>query len=865
MEGMRGRLLTLLLLLGVTAGCHDTRRSEAVLALVKLHPDQPANCVALEVFTPEGTSLHSERIIRPRQQQELRIALFRDQLPEQVDIQAHALWSTGCTDPQQSAWRNGSSPRVRAHFVNTPGTVEVALGLPEQDADSDGFADKSAEGADCQDDRSDRNPAAQEVCDAIEDRDCDGLRGCDDPTCPTAGCIAVPSKIVFTEWKDQTAIGACTGPFTVTRQDAQGRASTIDQELPVGLVGADVAFYSDSRCATAPVSSVLLAKGAGSVQFHVLGQVESTLDITASTSLGTASRPLQVVTGPAVKLAFVTPLQTVSAGSCSGPFTLQRQNAQSQIVTGEPDLDISLFGPPSGQLEFFADNTCQQAAAITSVRIPQGQGSATFRVKGTQVGKFMLTASSTLPSVQQELTLVAGVPRSVKFGLSSQTVLASGCSGVVEVSTQDEHGNTVLSSAQVNLTSTRPVTFYSDATCQTAFSFPRNLPADSGVLKFYFRGTTPGVTTFTANVQNLVQAQQDHTVRAQVTTGQCQLSDAEPGATLVQCPISPPLLHKDRTFLVFQATSAGDGPGNAFVRCQLDSVSSILCDRNAPGPVVDIQWQTAEFASGVRVRHLLSEGCTGNTTSITLAPPVNLSETFLLTSFSQDGLHVDSNDAFTVRLAAADRVDITSDAGCSMPKRALQVVEFPGAQVDRGTTSMPSGNNSRDVSNLPTDVDLNRSILLHTFRTSTGDTRICNQLLRGLLVDTDDLRFIRGESNNSCDDVVLTEIAWERVQFPSGYTVQTKNVFMSDGEASGKAGVTAVDPNRTLVFSGGQAFNGQGGGDTTFFSTTLPTDIVGAGIGRHRLITSNTELEVVRGHPVSNAAFTAYVLQFPAP
>jgi len=450
----------------------------------------------------------------------------------------------------------------------------------------------------------------------------------------------------------------------------------------------------------------------------------------------------------------------------------------------------------------------------------------------------------------------------LKFTQPPQTLLMGSCSSVVEVSAQDTYGNPVRSNAQVTLAATPAVTFYSDGNCTNAFSSPQNLSSSTGQLRFYFKSSTPGLTPFTASAQSMSQAQQEHTVRPQANTGQCQLSTTGIGSTQVECPISPPLINKDRAFLVFQAVSAGDTPGNSLVRCYLADTARVICDRNIQGPVVDIAWQTAEFspATGVQVRHILSEACGGTSTSVTFDPPVqSMDASFVLSSFSQDGFAVDSNDAVTVKLAAANRVDLVSDGGCGTPKRALQVVEFPGARVQRGTASISSGNYSGSVGNLSPNMDVNRTFLLYTYRSPAGDALICNRLLRGEITGNNSVRFIRGNGAGNCNDVTIPEVAWERVELPSGYSIQEKDVSISDGQSSGKTGVNTVALHRTLVFSGGQSFSGQSSGETNFSAN----DIIGAGVGRHRLLPASAELEVVRGHAMGSALFTSYVLQLP--
>lgn len=63
-------------------------------------------------------------------------------------------------------------------------TSGVGLDTGACDIDGDGYADVEQGGTDCNDDRNDINPGAEEVCGNSDDEDCDGEvdEGCDSGT-----------------------------------------------------------------------------------------------------------------------------------------------------------------------------------------------------------------------------------------------------------------------------------------------------------------------------------------------------------------------------------------------------------------------------------------------------------------------------------------------------------------------------------------------------------------------------------------------------------------------------------------------------------------------------------------------------------
>jgi hypothetical protein len=202
-----------------------------------------------------------------------------------------------------------------------------------------------------------------------------------------------------------------------------------------------------------------------------------------------------------------------------------------------------------------------------------------------------------------------------------------------------------------------------------------------------------------------------------------------------------------------------------------------------------------------------------------------------------------------VELAFADNCDSEFVA-------SIQVVEFEGANVTRGFTQ-PIFGAPRVVSGL-SSVNIGSTALLFTFQSSAElDELICDRAVRGELTTDTSLTFSRGTSSGVCTDDTIPTVAWERIDFGSRARAQHFPVSMSTGNNSTTVTLTqAVDPTRTLVFASGQAFSGQGGGESTYSGD----DVIGAALGVH-VLASPTSFTVTRGAPAAVARWYSTVLQ----
>ncbi len=335
-----------------------------------------------------------------------------------------------------------------------------------------------------------------------------------------------------------------------------------------------------------------------------------------------------------------------------------------------------------------------------------------------------------------------------------------------------------------------------------------------------------------------------------VRSGMCSISN---GVTLVDCPISPALTDRDKTFMLFQATSNDNTPASSNVRCFIQSISNIKCDRNGTIGIVDIRWQVAEFAEGVKVDHL-TPPCYGTNTIVDISEVSDMNKTFLLYSSHRDGTDQDQNQFRTVRLTATDQVmvGIPSTGSCGSVRQALQVVQFNGTSVKRGVTGAMTGTSI--TATLSPSIDTSRTMLLYSWRTAGSGADMCERMVRGEITSSTQITFTRATGCSGTTQI--DAISWEVVEFTEGGLVRPITVNMN-GNGAANVNIAAVDPTKSLIFAGGQWTNGQALGEGSYAGD----DIIGAMTGKFTL-TNSTNVQVVRNNTQGTAKWSAFVVQF---
>ncbi|WP_155893522.1 putative metal-binding motif-containing protein [Cystobacter fuscus] len=851
----------------VLAGCN---RGEAVQAIIQLDPALKASCVVLEVRTPEGElRTESTPLTRP-EDQELRLAVFRKDLPADVHLQARALW--GGEKCEDSPFYNGRSEPVAVHFEPGSKDVTLTLSLPNaaEDEDRDGFVASELGGADCDDKESKRQPQAQEVCDASDDLNCNGQRGCEDSACSGKTCSRAPTSLVFSPSELTTIAGQCSAPVIVERRESDGKPSLAGFPTPITLAstfGSGVTFHSDPGCNSSPPSAITAGKS--SVTFYVRSTTIGTGPLSASSSALSQQATLAhtLRPGPVTKVALASLNTTSQAGDCV-PVSLEWRDAFDNPASGTlsnlSSLSISPTPANTEEAALYQDAGCKQALNL-GAQLP---AASSLYFRGTRATTFTLAAKLNGTSQPvQEVRTVKPLPAS-KLTLSpsgGQTLLAGECSAPVNVRITDQYDNlSPLTAGQLLTLSTTPATSFEafwGAGCEGSKKLTTPFdPQGTTEGPMSFKIKTGGPVELKLSGTALVEAKQTHTIVPVVRRGSCRMDN---GDKEENCPISsasnttvPVTLA--RSFLVFQATTNNEEPTNSFVRCSLGT-STITCKRNGTTGAATIDWQVVELHQGLSVQHLQNIACTQ-------APPrlpttVDLSKNFVLFSSSQDGSVLGYNDFPSVELTNnGNNTNVRAflfNACAASQLFNFQVVQFTGSDVQRSLTgAMPSNSGTLTVPGLPT-TDLTRSIVLSTWQVSTEGQDIYKRMVRGEIdqSNTTQLLFRRGDGT-AITTADIPQISWERITFPTGTLVQTHVLAVNDNVTNTSATLaTPVDATRTLLLTSSQA-GGQGAGETSYGAN----DILGVATGRLSL--SGNQLSVTRDAPNGSTRWTAYAIQF---
>ena len=671
------------------------------------------------------------------------------------------------------------------------------------------------------------------------------------------------SKLAFTTAPQTVQVGMCSTETTVQLQDADNSpvGVTADTTVALSAVPPDgLQFFTEAGCAGTAVTSVTIRKSSSSVSFYFKGTRTGDVTISASSpGLAEDSQVAQVLPGAARRLVFMSPARTTTAGACSAVAQLQSQDAQGNPAPVPSATTVSLMASPSTDFQFYSDASC--ATAVASITLPMGASHGSFYFKGERAGTITLTAAATgLTNAVQEQTLVPGNASSLAFSTSTpaQTLLAGTCS-MRTVESRDAFGNLATNGAIFNLSGSTLAEFFSDSGCTTSIS-QATIPSGSSSASFYFKGFTGGLNTsalltLTASASGLTSATQSETLLPTVRTGDCTMNAS---STIRICTMTPELRDLNKAFLVFQATTLNTTSSQANVRCALTSTTQLRCERaDSGGDVVNIRWSVAELPSGVAVQHQTLP-CVANTTVAPLARAVVRDRTFLLLSSERDSPDQGSTVPRLAELTATTQAELRKTGDCAAEDvNQLQVVEYSGASVQRGVSSLASGSNGMQIL-LPTSVSLDRSILLYSYIHDGSGTRLCDRVLRGELTDGGTrVTFNRGLGNAvNCAGSSFPGISWEVVQFPLGTVVHQVSRVLTAGTLSLSIPIPEVDLSRTIVIGGGQWASGQLHGEGLHSSSELISEM-----RIQAYLQDSTTLNFSRETASSPARFTAYVVQ----
>ncbi len=667
---------------------------------------------------------------------------------------------------------------------------------------------------------------------------------------------AAASGLTFTTGPQTLAAGTCSTRVGVLAEDAYG--NPVPPPMPLtAVLGAlpAVGFtaYGDPAC-TVAITALTLPPSGAEAGFYFRAERAGTLELSAAAvSLSPAEQAAQIAPGAPAKLRFVTAAQTLPALQCSAETAVEVTDAFDNPSPVAAPQALALAATPAMGLTFFSDSGC--ATAAQSVSVPQGATAAHLHFRADAAGQHTVDVTSTGLTSASQLQTFTPQAASLTFTTAPPAVWAGECSPAISVGMRDANGDPVTVNGATTVTlgasGAAGFTFHSDSNCNaavTSVTISKNTPATT----FHVRGITGGQTIVTASAATFTDAVLAVTVHPAVQRGTCTLGT---GTDSVACPLPVPVPDLTGAFLLVSTSSSSPRPERLMARCYLEDTATVRCTRRSTWSGVNVRWQVAYLPRRVTVRHLLASCSSGDgqVTHVGFSPNLgNVNRSFVLLSSDGVGQNLGPDDLATARLTANNNVRIDRAGGnCDNNARyAVQVVEWPDANASRNVTSALTGT-SLPVTGLG-NVDPARTFLLYGWNTSVnGGNSICGRMVRGRITANNALAFTRGCSVSSG----VTAVAWERVQLPPGNLVHSVDLTAAHLVDTVSASLPAVDRSRTLLFSGGQAFGGQGGGEGQ-----SSVDVAGAMLGRLSFEDADT-VRVQRGYASNQSTWTVQAVE----
>jgi len=350
-----------------------------------------------------------------------------------------------------------------------------------------------------------------------------------------------PASLSFTSAPKNQLAGACSSNVVVQTRDTFGNDAYVASPLTVTLSSSSptMTFHATGLCG-APITTVTIPTGNYLAGFNFKDTTAGTPTITATSGALTSGMQTHTIRpGPPSQLAFATPPRTVIAGSCSAQLQVESRDqfGNASNVAGNTVVTLSTTAGATGS--FYTDPGCS-LSAVTQVTIAASSSSATFYYRDTRSGAPTVTASNIgLTSPTQVVTVSPGLPNKLVFTSPVQSLVVGACSAIATIQVQDALSNAspVTAGTPVALSSSSATTlFYTNATCTSATITSVTVPASSAQATFYFRDTTSGTPTLTAQSTGLTDGNQQATF---TNAAPAKLAFATPPRTVIAGGCSP--------------------------------------------------------------------------------------------------------------------------------------------------------------------------------------------------------------------------------------------------------------------------------------------------------------------------------------
>ncbi|MBL8956877.1 MAG: hypothetical protein JNK82_39250 [Myxococcaceae bacterium] len=410
--------------------------------------------------------------------------------------------------------------------------------------------------------------------------------------------------------------------------------------------------------------------------------------------------------------------------------------------------------------------------------------------------------------------------------------------------------------------------FYASSNCATSVSAV-TLSANQSTAAFWVKPITGGAVTVAADT-SFGQATQNLTVLPAVRRGsncgfQTAMTTDDGGSvpdTFSSCTIAPAQLDTAHTVVFFQATTSGGGVEGFEIRCRMTNTTTIACDRNGGGPSAPIHWQTLELPTGLNVQRGIRTCESPGPIVLTLPTPVVQQNSFVLLSMRGVG-DLDDDNLYVASLTSPTRLELAYglDAGnssCNFGQLEWQVAELSGLTVSTGYEPDPLPVGEAQYLRMGLSPVGPNTALLTQLRTINLNDAVCRTMVRTSMPSPSSIAASRGAGNDAgCVAGPILQLAWQRLDFGSRGSVQTRTVTMESGDSTQNVTISPVDVTRTLVFASSQAAAGQSSGETNYAGGG---HLFGEGAARLELV-GPTTVRVQRSRSSNRGVITFYVVE----
>ena len=219
---------------------------------------------------------------------------------------------------------------------------------------------------------------------------------------------------------------------------------------------------------------------------------------------------LTILPGVATNLVFTTPPYLLETGDLSDVMTIQRQDVWAHPISAEPDLLLGLSTTSGGGVfRDLADTT-----NLSSLTIPQGASSVSFRYRDATMGTPILTISAPNLSSATQTQIVIAATR-LDFTTASCFLEAGQLSGILTVERRDDAARPIVHQPDllVSLSTDSPGGVFRDLADTTNLNSLIITQGASSV-SFRYRDATMGTPILTVSAPGLSSATQTQIVIA---------------------------------------------------------------------------------------------------------------------------------------------------------------------------------------------------------------------------------------------------------------------------------------------------------------------------------------------------------------